>query len=241
MTDAYCLEQISFAYQRGPCVLSIDKLHLAAGKIHVLVGPNGSGKTTLLHLLAFLIMPTRGQMRFFGQEVRAGDHPKLRRRIGLLLQKPYLFNNTVLENVTCGLKLRGIKKPARQRLALDYLDRIGIAHLASRYPRSLSGGETQCTALAQTLILEPEVLLLDEAFNHLDQASLSATINLIQSIHQERKVTVVLTTHDPSQGQTLADQVYSLCNGHLLSALRDNHCEKEVKKKSGYFCCTQLL
>lgn len=240
MADAYHLEQVRFAYPGSPTALSIDNLHLAAGQIHVLLGPNGSGKTTLLHLLAFLLFPSEGHLSFWGKKVKKNGCTHLRRRIGLLLQKPYLFNTTVLENVTCGLKMRGENRAKRQRRALEYLAQLGLSHLASRPAASLSGGEVQRVALARTLVLEPEVLLLDEVFNHLDHSSLHHTMKMLQYLNRECKVTVILTTHDLLQGQILGDRIHSLINGRLAPTPMTNHFEVEREQNGGCFHCGPL-
>lgn len=161
MTSAYELANIRFSYEVGqvPC-LGIDSFKIRKGEFVALRGPNGSGKTTLLHILAFLNIPQHGIVRFNGQPCTAKNVVSLRRRVGLLMQNPYLFNTTVLENVITGLRLRGLRKTTTVSMAKDALRLVGLSGFDDRFAKGLSGGEAQRVALARTVVLDPEVLLL---------------------------------------------------------------------------------
>ena len=168
MTSAYTISQLEHGYGGVP-VLKLDPCAINQGCVHALIGPNGIGKSTLLNLLAFLSMPDHGQINFCDEKVNAKLLPDLRKRVGYVQQNPYLFNLTVLENIQLGLKLRGIKKQLRQSRAMDIIEQFDLGALTNKRAHELSGGEAQKVAIARTLILEPDVLILDEPFTFLDK------------------------------------------------------------------------
>jgi len=221
MTPAYSVEGLEFGY--GPCpVLSLDRLEVAAGELVALVGPNGSGKTTLLHLLAFVETPHRGEISLFGAKSNRKNLLAFRRRVGLLLQKPYLFHSTVLGNILWGMKLRGISGARAKQSALAALDRVGLTGFENRSASALSGGEAQRVALARALVLEPDVLLLDEPFTHMDQQNVQRTEDIVVHLNRDRGATVVFTTHNPSSVQHLAHRILHLFRGRLAAGSPDN-------------------
>jgi tungstate transport system ATP-binding protein len=221
MTFAYDLRDISYAYG-GPPVLQIPELRIHQGEIVVLVGPNGSGKTTLLHVLAFLEIPQTGAISFFGESFHKGNMLALRRKVGLLLQNPYLFHETVLSNMVWGLRLRGISTQDSGSAALKALGMVGLAGFEHRPARSLSGGESQRVALARALALDPTVLLLDEPSNHMDRQSAERTEELVLRMNRDHGKTVVLATHALDTAQTLAHRVIHLREGKVVPAVADN-------------------
>lgn len=221
MTLAYDLRDISYAYGGSP-VLQIPKLQINQGEIVVLVGPNGSGKTTLLHVLAFLEIPQTGEIGFFGERFHKGNMLALRRKVGLLLQNPYLFHETVLSNMIWGLRLRGIPTQNARVAALEALEMVGLADFEHRYAKSLSGGESQRVALARALALNPAVLLLDEPSNHMDRQSAERTEELVLRMNREHGKTVVLATHALDTAQALAHRVIHLRDGKVVPAVADN-------------------
>jgi tungstate transport system ATP-binding protein len=217
VTAAYTVDQVQLSYG-GPPVLSVDRLEVRRGEIVALVGPNGSGKTTLLHALAFLLFPDKGRLLFFGEPVSTEGLVGLRRRVGLLLQNPYLFQTSVMENVTAGLRLRRVPRAKSREAALAALDHVGLAGFENRGARSLSGGESQRVALARALVLDPEVLLLDEPGNHMDRASIQRCEEIVRRLNRERGLTVVLTTHNTNQAEVLAHRVLRLEDGAIFPA-----------------------
>lgn len=221
MTLAYTLKNLIFSYQDRP-ILEIDSLEIAAGEIVALIGPNGSGKTTLLHNLAFLEEPQRGTISFFGEPVRKEKLLSFRRRVGLLLQNPYLFHTSVLSNILWGLSVRGVPKRTGKKAALEALEIVGLVGFENRYARSLSGGEAQRVALARALVLEPDVLLLDEPANHMDRESVRRTGDTVLELNATRGTTVVLTSHDLVQVETLAKRVICLSCGKIVPFSRDS-------------------
>ncbi len=221
MKTAYELNNVSFSYN-GPPVLIIDRLQIAAGEIIALVGPNGAGKTTLLHLLAFLTTPQRGDIFFFGSEASRGSLFGLRRRVGLLLQNPYLFNASVLSNLLWGLRIRGISRSQARILALDALSRVGLAGFEHRHVRTLSGGESQRVALARSIVLNPDVLLLDEPATHMDKESVERTEQIVLEMNRDQAKTIVVATHNPSQVQHMTHAFLHIFQGSCCSAAPDN-------------------
>lgn len=214
MSSVYELTGVGFAYGQVP-VLDIHALTINHANITALVGSNGSGKSTLLNLLAFLVLPDSGILRFHGEQVTGSNIHQLRRRIGYVQQKPYLFHASVSDNVELGLKIRGVVKAERRERLRECLVDFGLDSMAERYAHGLSGGEAQKVALARALIHHPQVLILDEPFNHLDRTFREHLQDLIESIVQRDNVTVIFTTHELLHAQSLADQVFTLSDGRL--------------------------
>ena len=221
MTSVYSVIDMEFSYG-GPPVLSVDRLEIQSGEIVALVGPNGAGKTTLLHALAFLQTNYRGALRFFGQPPSSDKLLAFRRRVGLLLQNPYLFQGSVLSNVVWGLRIRGIPKITSTQRAMAALEKVGLAGFEHRDARTLSGGESQRLALARALALEPDVFLLDEPGNHMDRESIQRTEEIVRELNRDQGKTVVLTTHNLLQAQAMAHRVLPIFQGRLVTVSPDN-------------------
>jgi tungstate transport system ATP-binding protein len=219
MTACYEISQIRFSYDMGRrACLAIDNFQIGSGEFVALLGPNGSGKTTLLHVLAFLNIPQQGFIRFNGEILTKKNALALRRRVGLLLQNPYLFNTTVLENVMSGLRLRGVQKSRAAPMAKDALTRVGLAGFEERFARNLSGGEAQRVALARTLVLDPDVLLLDEPSNHMDVESVRITDDIVLDWNKKRGKTVVMATHHQSDIRCHVDTICWLDGGRIRTS-----------------------
>ncbi len=220
--SAYLLQDVGFAYGEGPEVLSVDRLEIPSGSVTALVGPNGSGKSTLLQILAFLVLPRRGTVRYDDEPVTQARLDRLRRKATLLLQNPYLFGMTVRANVEWGLGVRNIGAVPRARRALDALKEVGLDGMEDRNARELSGGEGQRLALARLIALEPSVLLLDEPTNHLDTESRQRIETTIRRWNRERGATVVLATHDHAQAWRLGAKVWQVDEGRVSEGEPDN-------------------
>ncbi len=221
MNTAYELNKVTFSYG-GPPILMIDHLEIAAGEVVALVGPNGAGKTTLLHLLALLITPQAGKIFFFGSKIRQESVLSLRRRVGLLLQNPYLFNMSVLGNLLWGLRIRGVSKSNGRALCLDALKLVGLAGFENRHAKTLSGGESQRVALARAIVLNPDVLLLDEPATHMDRESIERTEQIVLEMNRTQGKTVIITTHNPSQVLGITHRFLHIVQGGCCSAAPDN-------------------
>jgi len=200
----------------GKTVLSIPDLAVEAGQVLAVIGPNGAGKSTLLRVMGLLETPTAGSVRFQGERVSPADGLAIRRRMASVFQDPLLTDATVGDNVALGLRFRGVDRERVAPRVAEWLEQLGIAHLASRQARTLSGGEAQRTALARALVLEPELLLLDEPFSALDQPTREALIEDLGRILRRRRATAVLVTHDRGEAQALGDRVAVMLEGRLL-------------------------
>ena len=132
---------------------------------------------------------------------------QMRRHFAVVFQEPLLLNTTVWDNVTMGLRLRGFDHQEIKNRADHWLERFGIASLAKRSARTLSGGEAQRASLARAFVLQPEVLFLDEPFAALDAPTRQSLFGDMINILQETQFTTVLVTHDRNEAQTLAQQV----------------------------------
>ena len=177
----------------------------------VIMGPNGAGKSLLLRLLHGLLTPSSGEVRWNG---RAPDRA-VRRRQAMVFQKPVLLRRSVLGNVTYALKVHGVARRERRARAQEALAEAGLARLARRPARVLSGGEQQRLALARAWATRPEVLFLDEPTANLDPAGAHAVERMVAAI-KDRGTKIVLTTHDLGQARRLADEVVFLHRGRLV-------------------------
>jgi tungstate transport system ATP-binding protein len=199
-------------------VLQDLNLSIGKGEVFAMIGPTGAGKTTLLRIIDLLEVPGAGEIYFDGKCIpRSGKQRlEIRRRMSFIHQKPQVFNLSVYDNVACGLRWRGEKK---NRIAekVDYiLEMVGLEGYKNRNARTLSGGEAQRVALARSLVLEPEVLLLDEPTANLDPVSTAKIEQLISYVARQHNTTMIMATHDMSQGQQLAGRIGVLLDGRLV-------------------------
>ena len=212
MTDLH-LDALTHRYGS---TLALDGLSLrvAAGHITALLGPSGCGKTTALKLMAGLLTPTTGRVRFGDTDVT--DVPAERRGAVMVFQDHRLFPYlSAGDNVGFGLRMRRIPGRERRRAVAAIMERVGLEGLAQRRPHELSGGQRQRVALARALVLRPDVLLLDEPLANLDAHLRDGMRELILDVQQERRLTTVVVTHDQEEAVILADQVALLFDGRL--------------------------
>jgi tungstate transport system ATP-binding protein len=214
-TPKYLLSSIE-AWYGTELGVAVDDLRITAGQLHLLVGPNGSGKSTLLNVLAFLLTPNAGEIRFDGNEVKwtPQECAALRRRITLVHQHPFMFSGTVASNVAFGLAARGASKEQTARVVRESLERVGLAGFETRIARKLSGGEIRRVGLARALACSPEVLLLDEPLAHLDRASFALVESLVVSLAADG-MTIVMSTHSKRLLDRLGANVIRLEDGRL--------------------------
>jgi tungstate transport system ATP-binding protein len=215
MTPVIELEEIRVVHG-GRTVLDVPALAAPEREILAVIGPNGAGKSTLLRVLGLLEWPTAGRVRFRGQPLTPRGGLRARRRMAMVFQEPLLTDATVADNVALGLRFRGLAGDRIRPLVAAWLERLGIAGLAHRQARTLSGGEAQRTALARALVLGPELLLLDEPFSALDQPTREAIIEDLGRILREERMTTVLVTHDRAEAVSLGDRLAVLIGGRLL-------------------------
>ncbi len=193
--------------------LSVESLALQPRRIYALTGPNGAGKSTLLRVMALLITPQAGSIEFAGSG--PANLAQQRQKVTLVEQSPYLFTGKVTDNLNYGLKLRGVDSRERSARINSTLSIVGLEGFEQRQAKELSGGEVQRVALARALVLKPELLLLDEPTANIDSNSMQAYEALLSGL-PEYGVTVVFSTHDPSQSRRLGEEVLRIENGHLI-------------------------
>jgi len=196
-------------------VLEIDHLIVERGEVLAVVGPNGSGKSTLFLTLAKLINPERGTIKFDGIPFDNIADTSFRRRIALILQEPLLFNTTVYNNIAIGMKFRGQPKELIEAWVSQWLERMGIKHLADKPAQKLSGGESQRVSLARAFVLHPELLLLDEPFSALDAPTRLNLLGELKNVLKETGTTAIFITHDLSEASRLATRMAIILSGKL--------------------------
>lgn len=179
---------------------------VAKGEFISIVGPSGCGKSTLLSLISGMLLPTSGKVFLYGEEI-VGPSEKA----GYMLQKDHLFEwRTVWRNVLLGVEIQKSITPEIEEIALHFLRTYGLFEFRNKYPDQLSGGMRQRVALIRTLMTNPEILLLDEAFSALDYQTRLAVSDDIYGIIKQEKKTAVLVTHDISEAISMADRVLVL-------------------------------
>ncbi len=201
--------------QGGQKVLEVPHLEVRRGEVLAVIGPNGAGKSTLLLAIARLLQPEAGEILFHGQPVTPQADLEYRRKIALVLQEPLLLNDTVFNNVAVGLQLRRLPKGEVEARVKAWLERLGIASLARRRARSLSGGDAQRTSLGRAFALQPDLLLLDEPFSALDAPTRQALLEDLQTLLAETRQTAVFITHDLDEALMLGQRVAVLLAGAL--------------------------
>lgn len=209
------LQSVSFAYPDNPPLFAGFSLTICRGETWAILGPSGCGKTTLLYLLAGLRKPDSGQIRIEGEMLK-----RPRTRSGLILQDYGLLPwSTVRENVELGLRVRefygedGKHAPVGFQPAnnVDYwLQRLGIDDVADKFPALLSGGQRQRTAIARTLALEPDLILMDEPFSSLDAITRADLQKLTLSLCAEQNLTLVIVTHAIEEAVALGEKILLL-------------------------------
>jgi ABC-type nitrate/sulfonate/bicarbonate transport system ATPase subunit len=179
------------------------------GEFRVFLGPSGCGKSTILNIVAGILTPTTGQALLRGKPI-AGPGPDR----GMVFQSyssyPWL---TVLENVAFGLRLRGVAKEEREQTARVWIKKVGLAGSEGKYPGQLSGGMRQRVAIARTLAVKPQIILMDEPFGALDVQIRLGMQNLINELWEEIEGTILFVTHDIAEAVYLADRIHILSSG----------------------------
>jgi tungstate transport system ATP-binding protein len=189
-------------------ILDRISLTIRPGPPTLLIGPNGSGKTTLLRLCMGLTAPTRGRVTWGGR-----NDPTPTRR-AFVFQRPVMLRRTAAANVTYALAQAGVLRTGRMERAAALLERVGLADLAGRPARLLSGGEQQRLALARALARDPEILFLDEPTASLDPAATRAVEQIVAKAAQSG-LKIVMASHDLGQVRRLAGDVVFLARGML--------------------------
>ena len=188
-------------------------LEVRRGEVMAVVGPSGSGKSSFLRLLNRLDEPTSGTVFLDGVDYQKIPPRELRRKVGMVTQRQFLFPGTVYDNVSFGPRQRG--EEFSQARAEELLTRVGLAGYATRDVANLSGGEAQRVSLARALANSPNVLLLDEPTSALDEAAKVEVESLICDIIKETHLTCIIVTHDMAQAARIATHVTMIEHGHV--------------------------
>lgn len=189
---------------------------VVAREVIAVVGPSGSGKSSFLRLLNRLDEPTGGTVFLEGQDYRQIPPRRLRRRVGMLLQSPFLFPGTVAENLAYGPSSHG--EVLEGDVIQELLTRVGLHGYADREVSKLSGGEAQRVSLARTLANRPEILLLDEPTSALDEAAQLGVEELICTIIGEQGLTCLIVTHDNAQAVRMAKRALVMEAGRVVKS-----------------------
>ena len=188
-------------------------LEVHAGEIVGVLGPSGSGKSSLLRLLNRLDEPTSGTVFLENTDYRMVAPSELRRSVGMVMQRPYLFPGSVAENVTFGPKQRA-EQIAGDKIS-ELIGEVGLAGYESRDVSKLSGGEAQRVSLARALANSPRVLLLDEPTSALDDASKNGIESLMTKIVRDKQLACLLVTHDHGQAGRMANRILYMDRGRV--------------------------
>ncbi|MGE0063408.1 MAG: ABC transporter ATP-binding protein [Xanthobacteraceae bacterium] len=197
--------------------VSEASLTVADGEFVAIVGPTGCGKSTLLNVAAGLLTPSAGGAEIFGAPL-AG----LNRQAGYLFQADALFPwKTAIENVAIGLEIVGAPQADARARAQDWLNRVGLGGFANRYPHMLSGGQRKRVGLAQVLIRDPKILLMDEPFGPLDAQTRQIMGNQLLDLWSADRKAVLFVTHDLEEAIALSDRVVIMSAGPAARIIGD--------------------
>lgn len=192
-------------------------LNVADGEFVAIVGPTGCGKSTLLNIAAGLLAPAGGSVDIFGQALGT-----LNRQAGYLFQADALFPwKTALENVAIGLETAGTPQDEARARAREWLTRVGLGSFGDRYPHMLSGGQRKRIGLAQVLIRDPKILLMDEPFGPLDAQTRQIMGNLLLDLWSADRKAVLFVTHDLEEAIALSDRVVIMSAGPAARIIGD--------------------
>jgi tungstate transport system ATP-binding protein len=203
------LDEVSFV-AGGRTIVDRVSLELDAGPRTIILGPNGAGKSVLMRLCHGLLEPTSGRIEWAWSE-RPGE----RRRQAMVFQRPVMLRRSAIANVEYALGLAGVLAIERTQQARAALESVGLAHLAERSARVLSGGEQQRLALARAWALRPEVLFLDEPTASLDPGASAEVERIIEAIHAAG-TKIVMCTHNLGQARRHGDEILFLNQGRLV-------------------------
>jgi NitT/TauT family transport system ATP-binding protein len=220
-TAAVALGEVAVAFRLagGGSYSAIDRatLNVADGEFVAIVGPTGCGKSTLLNIAAGLMPPSAGTVDIFGSPLAV-----LNRQAGYLFQADALFPwKTALENVAIGLETAGTPASEARPRALAWLKRVGLGAFGDRYPHMLSGGQRKRVGLAQVLIRDPKILLMDEPFGPLDAQTRQIMGNLLLDLWSADRKAVLFVTHDLEEAIALSDRVVIMSAGPASHIIGD--------------------
>jgi NitT/TauT family transport system ATP-binding protein len=210
---------VAFRLANGGVYRAVEgaTLDVADGEFVAIVGPTGCGKSTLLNIAAGLIAPATGNVAVYG-----GALDGLNRQAGYLFQADALFPwKTAIDNVAIGLEVAGTGEGDAKSRAKDWLSRVGLGGFADRYPHMLSGGQRKRVGLAQVLIRNPKILLMDEPFGPLDAQTRQIMGNLLLDLWSADRKAVLFVTHDLEEAIALSDRVVIMSAGPAARIIGD--------------------
>lgn len=224
MISSIKLENVHAGLNGGNFSLCINNLEFRNNNISVIVGQNGSGKTTLLKTIALMNVPYKGSILFDGVNVlqSADVRKSFKKKIGFIMQNPYLFNMDVSGNVALGLKIRKYPKRETVSKVRGILETMGISHLANRNIRHLSGGERQKVAIAQILVFEPEIILMDEPTANIDSRSVLFIEESVKEIRKKLGSILIVTTNSFNQAYRMSSDIIAMNNGQIADFVSEN-------------------
>lgn len=215
------IENVDLAYSgRTGKIKALENInfYIFPGEFICVLGPSGCGKSTLLKILAGFIKPTSGSVKLDGKEIEGTDWHR-----GVVFQNPPLYEwFSVRENVAFGPKMRGVPKKEYERLAEEYLDKVGLKDFADKKIYELSGGMKQRVSIARALINNPEILLMDEPFGALDALTRENVQNLTRKLWWETGKTILFITHDVEEALLLGSRIIVLSKhpGKIIEDIR---------------------
>jgi NitT/TauT family transport system ATP-binding protein len=218
---AVALDDVVVAFNVAPAGIytAVDRatLHIGDGEFVAIVGPTGCGKSTLLNVTAGLLTPAAGKVNIFGKPLST-----LNRQAGYLFQADALFPwKTAIENVAISLYVAGVPADDAQARSKEWLARVGLDAFADRYPHMLSGGQRKRVGLAQVLIRDPKILLMDEPFGPLDAQTRQIMGNLLLDLWTADRKAVLFVTHDLEEAIALSDRVVIMSAGPAAHIIGD--------------------
>nr|WP_217991185.1 amino acid ABC transporter ATP-binding protein [Mobilicoccus massiliensis] len=200
-------------------VLKDIDLTVDSGEVLVVIGPSGSGKSTLCRTINRLETFESGSITIDGRPLpeEGKELARLRADVGMVFQSFNLFaHKTILENVTLGpIKVRGQKKEAAEKRALELLERVGVAHQRDKYPAQLSGGQQQRVAIARSLAMDPKVMLFDEPTSALDPEMITEVLDVMTDLAKSG-MTMIVVTHEMGFARKAADRVVFMSDGQIV-------------------------
>ena len=193
------------------------------GEVISIIGPSGSGKSTFLRCINRLEEPTSGEIRIDGKNIleRRVDINKIREEVGMVFQHFNLYpHKTVLENITLGpIRLKKISKPEAEKLAMELLEKVGLADKRNVYPNKLSGGQKQRVAIARALAMNPKIILFDEPTSALDPEMIGEVLEVMRELAHVG-MTMIVVTHEMGFAKNVANRVFFMDGGYILEDAR---------------------
>ena len=205
------------SYGKKEVTITDASFTIERGEFVILSGESGAGKSTLLKMIYKEEMPSSGNVMIFGRDIKKIKTKHLRRDIGFVFQNFNLLpNKTVLENVAYVLECLGKSPRFVKRRAKECLEKMGVLHLAKKYPQEISGGEQQRVVIARAIANEPKILICDEPTNNLDEKNTEVIVNHLLELNANQ-TTIVLVTHDKEMIRNLNKRVLSVVDGAVTS------------------------